>query len=209
MKDLLIIGARGYGREVYNWVQDCIRSGLDVRVKGFLDDNKDVLSSFPNYPPIISSVEDYSPCQSDLFLCALGDVTYRRKYTEIILSKGGRFQTIIHPTASISQNVQIGEGCIIGRFVAISCDIIIGDYVSISAHAVLGHDVRVGDYCHIGALSNLSGGVILEDGVTLHPKVDIIPHKRIGQDAIVGTGSVVLRSVKANTTVFGNPAKRV
>lgn len=209
MKSLLIIGARGYGREVYNWVMDCISSGLNMRVKGFLDDDSSVLSGFDNYPPIISSVENYNPVENDVFLCALGDVKYRRHYSEMILAKGGAFISIVHPTASVSQNVIIGEGCIIGRFCAISCDVSLGNFVSISAHSVLGHDVRVGNYCHIGALSNLSGGVVLEDGVTLHPKVDIIPHKIVGADAVVGTGSVVIKNVKTATTVFGVPAKTI
>ena len=207
MNNLLIIGARGYGREVYNWVMDCVSSGLEIKVKGFLDDNPNALSGFANYPPVISSVEDYSPQHDDVFLCALGDVNYRKTYADIIASKKGHFISIVHPTASVSQYVRIGEGCIIGRFCAISCDVSIGDFVSISAHSVLGHDVQIGNYCHIGALSNLSGGVILEDRVTLHPKVDIIPHKKVGVGAVVGTGSVVLRNVKSGTTVFGVPAK--
>lgn len=207
MRQLLIIGARGYGREVYNWTMDCISSGLDVTVKGFLDDDADVLSGFDNYPPIISSVEDYIPEENDVFLCALGDVKYRKHYAEMILAKGGSFISVIHPTASVSQNFRIGKGCVVGRFCAISCDVELGDFVSISAHSVLGHDVRVGNYCHIGALSNLSGGVVLQDGVTIHPKADIIPHIIIESDAVVGTGSVVLRKVKTGTTVFGVPAK--
>lgn len=207
MKKLLIIGARGYGREVYNWTMDCVAAGLDVVVKGFLDDNPDALSGFENYPPIISSVENYNPDQDDVFLCALGDVKYRRMYADMIAAKGGQFISIVHPTASVSQNVSIGKGCVIGRFCAISCDVTIGDFVSISAHSVLGHDVHIGNYCHVGALSNLSGGVVLKDGVTLHPKVDIIPHILIESDAVVGTGSVVLRKVKAGVTVFGVPAK--
>jgi sugar O-acyltransferase (sialic acid O-acetyltransferase NeuD family) len=209
MDRLLIIGSRGYGREVYNWVMDCVSAGLELTVEGFLDDNADALSGFENYPPIISSVEDYTPQEGDVFLCALGDVKYRKLYADMISAKGGRFISIVHPTASLSQNVTIGKGCVIGRFCAISCDVKIGDFVTISAHSVLGHDVCVGNYCTIGALSMLAGGVIVEDGVTLHPKVDIIPHKRIGQNSVVGTGSVVLRNVKPDTTVFGVPAKHI
>lgn len=209
MDRLFIIGARGFGREVYNWVKDCISAGLDLTIEGFLDDKADALSGFDNYPPIISSVEEFTPQTGDVFLCALGDMKYRKQYADIISAKGGRFISIVHPTASVSQNVTIGKGCIIGRFCAISCDVKIGDFVSISAHAVLGHDVCVGNYCSVGALSMLSGGVIIEDGVTLHPKVDIIPHKRVGQNSVVGAGSVVLRNVKPNTTVFGVPAKQI
>lgn len=209
MKNLLIIGARGYGREVYNWTMDCIHAGLDVKIKGFLDDKKDALNDFDNYPDIISSVEDYEIQPDDVFICALGDVSYRRYYTELIAKKGGRFITIVHPTASISQNVEIGEGCIIGRFVAISCDIKIGSHTSVSAQSVIGHDVVIGNFCNIGVLCILAGGVMLDDNVTLYPQANIIPHKKVGNGAVVGVGSVVLRNVKEGTTVFGNPAKKI
>lgn len=209
MKHLIIIGARGFGREVYNWTMDCIKAGLDLQIKGFLDDKTDALDGFDNYPRILSSVEDYEVQQDDVFLCALGDVSYRRHYTELIVEKGGRFITIIHPTASMSQNVKIGEGCIIGRYVAVSCDITIGNYVSISAQSVIGHDVVIGDYCNVGAICILAGGVELEESVTLYPHTNVIPHKKVGKGATIGAGSVVLRNVKEGTTVFGNPAKKI
>ena len=61
MKQLLIIGARGFGREIYGLAQACIEAGADMRVKGFLDDKIDALDGYKNYPPIISSVEAYEP----------------------------------------------------------------------------------------------------------------------------------------------------
>ena len=61
MKNLLIIGARGFGRGVYHLFMDCVKFGSikDVECKGFLDSNKDALNGYSGYPPIISSVEDY------------------------------------------------------------------------------------------------------------------------------------------------------
>ena len=104
---------------------------------------------------------------------------------------------------------KIGVGCIISRYVTISCDVKIGNYVTISTHAGLGHDVEVNDWCHIGGFSNLSGGVKLEECVTLHPQANITPHKIIRHNAIIGAGSVVINNIKAGVTVFGNPAKRI
>ena len=67
MKHLILIGARGFGREFYNWTMDCIKAGLDLQVKGFLDDKTDALDGFDNYPRILSSVEDYEVQQDDDF----------------------------------------------------------------------------------------------------------------------------------------------
>ena len=70
MKQLLIIGARGFGREVYNLFLACKAAGLEMCCKGFLDDKKDALDGYKNYPPIISSVEDYIIQEDDVFICA-------------------------------------------------------------------------------------------------------------------------------------------
>ena len=91
MKNLLIIGARGFGREVYNLFLESKSNLPDIQIKGFLDDKADALDSFSNYPSIISSVEDYIIEETDVFVCALGDVNYKKKYVEIIKSKGGKF----------------------------------------------------------------------------------------------------------------------
>lgn len=209
MKNLIIIGARGFGREVYNLAIESEEYNKSFQVKGFLDDKEDALEGFDNYPPIISSVENYTIEDDDVFICALGDVNYKKHYSELILGKGGNFISIIHPTACVAQNTNLGYGCIISRYVTISCDVKVGNFVTISAHAGLGHDVIVNDWCHIGGYSNLSGGVKLESLVTLHPQANITPHKRIGTGSTVGTGSVVLSNVKDGVTVFGNPAKKI
>ena len=207
MKHLLIVGARGWGREVYDIAQACIAAGQNISVKGFLDDKSDALQDYPNYPPIISSLEDYIPQPDDIFICALGDVSYKKKYTEIILQKGGELATLIHPTAILGNNAHIGYGCVVGAYANISCDTIIGNNVTFSIKAGMGHDSSIGDYSHIGGLTNISGFVSIGKCVTIQPCCNIIPHRIIEDNAIVGTGSVVIRNVKAGTTVFGNPAK--
>lgn len=209
MKNLLIIGARGWGREVYDIAKSCIYAGADFSVKGFLDDKFDALDNYANYPPIISSVESYSVQKDDIFICALGDVIYKRKYVQMIIDKGGEFITLIHPTAILGNNSQIGNGCIIGAYANISSDTRIGDYVTFSIKAGMGHDSIIGDYTHIGGMTNISGFVEIGKNVTIHPCCNIIPHKKIGDNSVIGTGSVVLNNVRANITVFGNPAKRI
>ena len=49
MKNVIIVGAGGFGREVYNYVEDCIKAGAQWQIKGLLDDNPHALDSY-NYP---------------------------------------------------------------------------------------------------------------------------------------------------------------
>lgn len=209
MKHLLIIGARGWGREVYDIALACIEAGLALDVKGFLDGKTNALDGYPNYPPILSSVEDYEIQENDVFICALGNPKWKRYYAQIILDKGGEFISLVHPTAIVGNNAKIGKGCVVGAYANYSCDTVLGNFVTLSIKAGIGHDTIIGDYTHIGGLTNISGFVKIGNMVTIHPCCNILPHKKIGNDAIIGTGSVVLNNVKAESTVFGNPAIKV
>lgn len=209
MKNLYIIGARGCGRETYNLYLDCKSSIPDIECVGFLDDNKDILRDFEDYPPIISSVEAYQPQENDVFICALGAPQWIQHYTSIIEKKGGQFISLISPYAHIGRNTQIGYGCIISEWSCISCDVTIGNHSYIGVFSDLGHDAKVGNYCHIGAYTFMGGEAVAEDGVTCHPRVNILPHKKVGKNSIVGASSVVIKNVPSNTTVFGIPAKKI
>ena len=101
MKHLIIIGARGAGREAYDRAPSFCGYGTEFDIKGFLDDKADALDGMPGYPPILSSVEDYSPKPDEVFICALGDPHWRQVYADKILRKGGEFISLIDKTATI------------------------------------------------------------------------------------------------------------
>lgn len=209
MKNLLIIGARGFGREVYSLAKEAQGYHEEFVVKGFLDDKADALNGMGNYPPIIDSVEHYLPEEDDVFVCALGDVIDRKRYTDMILAKSGCFINLIHNSAVVCEFAKLGVGCIIMRDVVLSNNSHIGNFVTMHIRSGAGHDVRVGDYCEIEASVITGGGVSIEDFVTIHPGAIITPHKRIGHHAVVGAGAVVVRHVKPGITVYGNPAQRL
>lgn len=207
MKDLIIIGARGYGRLVYNIALDCIQHGSDIRIKGFLDDNSSALDGFDGYPKILSSVEQYELQKNDVFICALGESQFKKQYAEIIINKGGSFISLVSPKAYVQTNVKIGVGCIIGNMATVACDTTIGDFVTVLGYADIGHDVKIGAWSHIGAYSFLGGFVSVGESVMLQTAAKIIPHKKVEDNAYVGVGSVVMKSVKKGTKVIGYPAK--
>jgi len=209
MKRLLIIGARGFGREIVNLARQCPGNGTEFEVAGYLDDQQDALSGYPGYPPIIASVESYAIRADDIFVCALGSTKHKQMYVEMIRSRGGCFQTLVHPTAIVSSNAALGEGCIVGAYALISCDVSISEYVTIQSFSAIGHDAKIGAYCHLNAYAFMGGFAELEAGVTLHTGAKVLPHKRIGANATVGAGSVVLRNVRPGTTVFGIPAMTI
>lgn len=209
MKHLYIIGARGCGRETYGLFQSCKETLGEIECRGFLDDKMDALDGYMGYPPIISSAENYIPKNDDVFICALGEPKWVKHYTEIIENKGGKFISLISPKAFIGQNTIIGDGCIINSLSTISPDVKIGKHVYCGAYTNIGHDVTIYDCSHLGAFTFLGGGVHIGKCVTLHPRANILPHKKVGENSVVGAASVVLRNVMPDTTVFGIPAKKI
>lgn len=211
MKHLIIIGARGFGREIYRtFVNTRPYLSGEMDVKGFLDDKADAFECVEgNWPPILESVESYIPQENDVFFCALGDAHWRKHYSQIISTKGGQFISIIHPTALVSLVAQIGEGCSVGPYTTISPNVRIGNQVMIQAYVDIGHDTVISDYSSIESYVFLGGYSFVGELSTMHTKSSIIPHKRIGNNSTVGFGSVVMRNVQDNTHVFGNPAVKI
>ena len=207
MKHLIIIGARGFGRVTYCLAQRCIMAGADLDIKGFLDDNSSALDGYKDYAPILDSVEKYIPEKDDVFICALGNPKFKEKYVKIIKEKKGEFISLVDPSAVIEKNSALGRGCILMHDVHVGQEVHIRNFVTLDGRSLVSHDDRIGDYCHIGATAFLAGNVQVERGVTVHPGSYIIPKRKIGEEAIIGVGSIVVSNVKPYTTVFGNPAK--
>lgn len=209
MKRLVIIGAGGFGREVANAVPECRGFGRDFVLKGFLDANLAAMGGFAGYPPILGTPESYEIEPDDVFFAALGNPKTRCRVVGQVASRGGRFLTLIHGTATLGRNVEVGEGCYIAHHAVLTADIRLGRHVCVFHGTVIGHDGRIGDWSHVSSLVFFGGGVRLGEGVTVHPGVRIAPFKTVGDGATIGIGSVVLSNVRAGQTVFGVPAQDV
>lgn len=210
MKNLIIIGARGFGREVYNLAQQTLEYGNEWTIKGFLDSDQTALEGFEGYSPILGSPEEYVVQERDIFICALGSPARKKQYVDMIVGKGGIFTNIIHPSAVINQiGTKLGTGVVIGPYTYISNNVTIGNYVTIQTHVAVGHDVKISNFCQINSLSFLGGFVKVGESSTINPGAVVIPKKTVGHNATVGINSSVLLDVKNNTSVFGNPAKLI
>ena len=208
MKQLIIIGAGGMGRTLYDLARESIGFGTDYVIKGFIDDNTLALNGYDNYPPILGTISDHKPLNDEIFICSIGGAA-RRKCIEEIVSKGGSFLTMIHKTARIGTNAIIGEGTIVGAFTAIGADAKIGKFNLIQSQTIIGHDSKIGDWNRIDTHVTLVGGTIVEDETDIHTAAMISHNVTIESNSRVAACSFVIRRVKSGTTVMGNPAKRL
>ena len=206
MKEIYIVGAGGFGREVFGWLQ--ATSGFpDLKFCGFLDDNPDALKGMDYDKGVVAPISNFVVKSSHLFVCGIGDVATKMKLCKPLMDRGAKFMSVVHPTAIVGNNVKLGHGVVLCPGVILTCDVEVGDMVMINCNSSAGHDVKVGDWSTISAYCDLTGYTRLGKGVFLGSGARIIPGKSIGDDGFVGAGSVVIRSVESGQKVFGNPSR--
>lgn len=209
MKKLVLIGAGSFGREIYHFLPHCAGYGTEWEFKGFIDNSMSRLDPYNMGHLILSLIKDYSPAPDDIFLCTLAEAKWKKEYTQVIGARGGVFCNILHTKAEIGATVKLGQGIFIAPLSVLSCDIIIGNHTIINALSAIGHDCVIKDFCHINSFVLLGGGSKLGESVTIHPNSTIIPGKSVGDNSVVGAGSVVIKNVPPDVTVFGSPAVRL
>ena len=115
MKQLVIIGAGGMGRQIYFDATQSIGYNTEWKIKGFIDDNLHALDGFEgeNYPPLLGTIKDYQPLENDVFVCSMGEVKTRHRVCDLIESRTGKFINLIHKQVHLNPNIKIGKGVII------------------------------------------------------------------------------------------------
>lgn len=206
---LVIIGAGGFGREMWAWAEQSVQFGREWTLKGFIDDNLDALRSKPSPGKMLSTIEDYQPAPEDVFICAIGVPDIKRRTSELIAGRGGRFTQLFHRTAIVGHEVVCAEGVILCPFAVVSANNRLGRGVAVNLHATVDHDATVGDWSQLNCHCDLTASVEVGQEVFFGSRCSVIPNVKIGDRAYIGAGSVVLRDVAADTKVVGAPARRI
>lgn len=108
-------------------------------------------------------------------------------------------------TVVIHDDVEIGSFTTVCRGTIANTEIHRG--AKIDDHVHVAHNVIVDEDAFVIACAELSGGARIGKRAWIAPGASLLPSVRIGDDAVVGLGAVVLRSVDCHATVVGNPAR--
>ena len=207
MKNIVIIGAGGVGRETSLIIQQINELEPTWNLIGFIDDNKDNWGKVINGYSVIGGIDSLEFLTPDTYvLIAIANYEVKKKIVNKINNKL-KFATIIHPKVWVHDYMTIGEGTIIYEGAILTSNIEIGNHVIISPKCGVGHDSIIKDYVSLLWNVNVSGNDIIEEGVMMGSGSTVIQGKKIGKGSNIGAGAVVIEDVDSFSTAIGVPAK--
>lgn len=144
------------------------------------------------------------------------------KSSEVQSKKIGE-NTTIWQFCVVLENASIGNNCNICSHCFIENDVIIGNNVTIKCGVQVWDGIEIEDDVFIGANVTFSNDkypkskqypdkflkTTIKKGASIGAGAVILPGLIIGENALIGAGSVVTKNVACNTIVAGNPAKEL
>lgn len=140
-------------------------------------------------------------------LLGIGDNNARREVYNRLMANGFIVSSIAHPSAIISKYAKIEDAVVIMANVVVNCDSHIGCGSVLNTSCIVEHDCKIGSFSHIAPNVALAGGVKIENGCLIGVGSCIKPNIKIGENTIIGAGSVVVSDILSNKIAIGNPAK--
>jgi sugar O-acyltransferase (sialic acid O-acetyltransferase NeuD family) len=206
MKDIVIIGAGGFGREVAWLINDINEVTPHWNLLGFVDDDPALQGQSVAGYPVLGNLEWLSQ-QNIAVVCAIGNPLIKRKIMQRLESSQNTYPVLIHPSVIMSDDVRIGEGSILCAGNILTVNIDLGKHVILNLLCTIGHDAVIKDYCSLMPGIRVSGNTVLEEAVHVGTGTSIIQGITIGRNAVIGMGSVVIKDIPYNSTAVGVPAR--
>lgn len=123
----------------------------------------------------------------------------------------------------ILENAQIGKNCNINCHTFIENEVVIGDNVTIKSGVYLWDGIHIQDNVFVGPNATFVNDqypkskqyperfqkTILKEGCSIGANATILGGIQVGENALIGAGSVVTKDVNPHALMLGNPAKQV
>lgn len=211
MKNIIIVGAGGLGREVA-WLIERINeeSSNKWKILGFADDGVAEGTRIQDFPVLGNVAYLLKVEEKTDVVCAIAKPEIKKKIIEQLQSNDKlSFPNLIDPDAIWSDSVQIGMGNIICANVVLSVNVQIEDFILIDWNSTIGHETQIKSYATLYPGVNVSGNTVIGSGTEIGTAACIIQGKQVGSHVVVGAGTVVIRDIENDCTVVGNPARMI
>ena len=209
MKDLVIIGGGGFGRETLVVVNEINEVEPTWNFLGFVAEYDNGPS--PEGYTIIGDLEylkNMNPKPHVVISIANADA--RRRLSAICEEAGIPFATLIHPTVQIKGDlVTIGEGSILCQNCYLGINTHVAKHCIMNADCGLGHDTTMDDFSSMMSHTITGGDTVIGKGCYFGLRCTIINKINITDNCTYGAGAVVVKDATVPGTYVGVPAKLI
>lgn len=206
-KKSVIIGAGTYGEVYLSYLQEC-----GIEVVAFMDNNPALHGTYVKGIPVVGSedlleTDEWKQKISNVY-CPIGNNPLRRKILNKVSELGYNTPYFIHPSACIADNVSIADGVYVLPQTVIMPFTRIDKYCMISMNAKIAHHSILEEGCFISTGVNFGANIhALKDAYMGIGSLIMTGVKIVGENSLIGAGSIVIRDVPDNAVMVGNPAK--
>lgn len=211
MKDIVVIGAGNFGREVAQMISDINDEKKMWNLLGFIDETPTKQGTTINNILVLGNLDWFEKNSTGNVsaVCAIGNAQDKFMLIKKSFLYKINYTNLIHPTVKLNKFIELGYGNIICCNSFISVNTSIGNFVTISPGCGIGHDVIIDDYATLYWNITLAGNVRICKGCEIGSKAVVIPKKEIGKWSIIGAGAVVINDLPEKCTAVGVPAKPI
>ena len=203
-KKLIIIGASGHGK---------VCADIAVKLQKydeivFLDDDENIKECM-GFPVVGKTSDADKYIDNAEFFVAIGNSETRMKIEKKLYEQEALIATLVHPSAVIGDNVNIGCGTVIMAGCVVNPSTSIGQGCIINTSSSIDHDCYLGDYVHISVGAHLCGTVLVNSHTWIGAGVTINNNISICETCMIGTGAVVIKDIKEAGTYIGVPVRKI
>ena len=161
-----------------------------------------------NYPILFEQniTQEYILKNFDEIIVAIGNNNARLNLSLRYISLGMKLAKIIHPNAVVSKYATIEAGTVVFANAVINPFAKIGKACIVNTGSIIEHDCILEDGVHISPNAAMGGTVSIGKKTWVCVGCSIANNVKIGEEVIIGAGSVVLKDVPNNVLVAGIPA---
>lgn len=208
MKKLVLIG----GGNQAHYTIDIIQKENKYNIIGIIDSVHEIGSERFGYKilgrqeNLVELIESYN---IEVGIISIGDNWSRYHVYNKIIEQVPKFEFVnaIHPSVVIGNNVTLGKGIVAMAGCIFNPKSVIEDFTFFATGAQVEHDCFVDKFASISAGSITGGFVKIGKYSAITLGVTILDRIEIGENTVVGSGSLVVSSLPNDVLAYGNPAK--
>lgn len=202
----LVWGASGHAAVV----ADAARRSAKWDVVGFVDEIRPARRGEPFAGSIVRGGSEVLGA-GDLadvrhVLLGVGDNRARLRIADQIEQRGFVLGTVVHPSASIGDEVELGAGVFVSAGAVVNAGAVLGRAVIVNSNAVVEHHCQLGEGVHVAPGALLAGNVKVGRLTWVGIGAVVIEKLELGAESILGAGAVVVQNLPGGVVAYGVPA---